>query len=175
MMSKRTHSIHELAEALDKRFRRHRRWRVAVTCLSAVVAFVTVYLLVLPAVTLESTVDTPGITVNHEENADRAGQSSAEVTAKTNSDEQSADSSEHDMAEQNDGTLQKGAESNSAVNEATRTDDTAQADGTQGTSDSAAKSPVVQQESQPEVLSSALDEVIAEGTMANREGEAGAI
>ena len=149
MMSKRTHSIHELAEALDKRFRRHRRWCVAVTCLSAVVAFVTVYLLVLPAVTLESTVDTPGITVNHEENADRAGQSSAEVTAKTNSDEQSADSSEHDMAEQNDGT--------------------------QGTSDTAAKSPVVQQESQPEVLSSALDEVIAEGTMANREGKADAI
>lgn len=61
MDSKRTHSIKEFLEALDRRFRRHRRWQVAVTCLSAMVVFATVYMLVLPAVTLESNVDVPGI------------------------------------------------------------------------------------------------------------------
>ena len=61
MDSKRTHSIKEFLEALDRRFRRHRRWQVAVTCLSAMVVFATVYMLVLPAITLESSNEVPGI------------------------------------------------------------------------------------------------------------------
>lgn len=54
-------SITELARRLERRYRRHRVWQIAVTCLSAVVVFVTVYMLVLPAVTLEADGEVPGI------------------------------------------------------------------------------------------------------------------
>ena len=85
MSEKRTHNIQELAEALDKRVRRHRRWQIAVTCLSAVVVFVTVYMLVLPAVTLESDVEVPGIELQSAETSE---------TEKTDDDVENGDTSD---------------------------------------------------------------------------------
>ena len=59
--------ITALAKRLEDRFRRHRAWQVGVTALSAVVVFVTVYLLVLPAVTLEASNEVPGIELSAKE------------------------------------------------------------------------------------------------------------
>ena len=61
MDDRHTPTIAEFAQMLERRFRRHRAWQIGVTCLSSIVVFATVYMLVLPAVTLESSNEVPGI------------------------------------------------------------------------------------------------------------------
>ena len=96
MDDRRLHSIKDLLEALDRRMRRYRRWQVAVTCLSAVVVFVTVYMLVLPAVTLESSVDVPGI---ERTAGDESGGDGAEGSAVQTDEEDDRDVAEKDQAD----------------------------------------------------------------------------
>lgn len=61
MDDRHTPTIAEFAQMLERRFRMHRAWQIGVTCLSAIVVFATVYMLVLPAITLESSNEVPGI------------------------------------------------------------------------------------------------------------------
>lgn len=57
---KQNHTIREIIHELEARVRSNRRWRVVATCLASVVVFTTVYLLVLPAITIQTSDDLSG-------------------------------------------------------------------------------------------------------------------
>lgn len=67
MDDRHTPTIAEFAQMLERRFRMHRAWQIGVTCLSAIVVFAAVYLLVLPAITLEASNEVPGIELSAKE------------------------------------------------------------------------------------------------------------
>lgn len=74
---KQNHTIREIIHELEARVRSNRRWRVVATCLASVVVFTTVYLLVLPAITMETSDDVPGIQTLSEEDTALTGEAAA--------------------------------------------------------------------------------------------------
>lgn len=98
MSNTKKHNLRELAEAFDRHVKKHHGWRATVTVLAAIVVFVTAYLLVLPAVTLESNVDVPGMVDQLSEDVETAGESDSQS---------SPDSSETptDVAEKDEGQI----------------------------------------------------------------------
>lgn len=159
MDSKRTHSIKEFLEALDRRFRRHRRWQVAVTCLSAMVVFATVYMLVLPAITLESSNEVPGIELlANGEQEDEKNEGEKNGGEKNVEDVESADdgSEPESPASSSDG---NGVADESVVAGSTGMQADSQGSGASASSQSEGDDPVT--------YDSPTDEIMAEGTLAN--------
>ncbi|MDN0054713.1 leucine-rich repeat protein [Collinsella ihumii] len=175
MDSKRTHSIKEFLEALDRRFRRHRRWQVAVTCLSAMVVFATVYMLVLPAVTLESNVDVPGIELQTD--GDQGTGEYTEGGSPQNPDGDSGDGFESGSADAGEPNgSEPSDELGGNADQQTKTESILPSmNNTEQNASSAPQGQAADDGSQPAMQSDALDEVLGEGTIANAEGEANAI
>ena len=100
MSNTKKHNLRELAEAFDRHVRKHHGWRATVTVLAAIVVFVTAYLLVLPAVTLESNVDVPGMVDQLSEDVETAGESDSQSSP--DSSEMPADGAEKDEGQISD-------------------------------------------------------------------------
>lgn len=173
MSEKRTHNIQELAEALDKRVRRHRRWQIAVTCLSAVVVFVTVYMLVLPAVTLESDVDVPGIELQTTgEQGDGAGTTAGDGVPEENEGEKDGPIAFESETRQSTSDEEVSEQlSDSEKQEVPTQIPTSEVPSVQ----SASANGLAKASNGLAVQSGALDEVLGEGKIANAEGEQDAI
>lgn len=185
MSNSRTRALRELAAVLDRRPGGLRGRRTAVAALAVVVVFVTAYLLVLPAMTLEGTVSVPGIerAVGEGGPLDQQGSDPSVAGGEGQTSPDASVAKKDEASAQGDGAA-------NAAQDAEREQGVAQ-----DVEQSAEPEPNVGQDGEKDVtpeqgsdqsalqdagastqpLDSALDEVIAEGTMANREGEANAI
>ena len=152
MDDRHTPTIAEFAQMLERRFRRHRAWQIGVTCLSSIVVFATVYMLVLPAVTLESSNEVPGIELlanGEQEGEKNEGEKNVEDV------ESADDGSEPESPESSsDG---NGVPDESVVASSTSVQAGAQGNGTGASPQSEGDDPIT--------YDSPTDEVIAEGSL----------
>ncbi|MBM6952892.1 leucine-rich repeat protein [Enorma phocaeensis] len=131
---KQNHIIREIIHELEARVRSNRRWRVVATCLASVVVFTTVYLLVLPAITMETSDDVPGIEALGEEATltyyatDGTPASSAEEAAELSSRVSSGDVSNGDAPASNQDGAGTGATTDDGAADVTATDPSNPAD-----------------------------------------------
>lgn len=131
---KQNHTIREIIHELEARVRSNRRWRVVATCLASVVVFTTVYLLVLPAITMETSDDVPGIEALGEEATltyyatDGTPASSAEEAAELSSRVSSGDVSNGDAPASNQDGAGTGATTDDGTTDVTATDPSNPAD-----------------------------------------------
>lgn len=131
---KQNHTIREIIHELEARVRSNRRWRVVATCLASVVVFTTVYLLVLPAITMETSDDVPGIEALGEEATltyyatDGTPASSAEEAAELSSRVSSGDVSNGDAPASNQDGAGTGATTDDGAADVTATDPSNPAD-----------------------------------------------
>lgn len=154
MDDRHTPTIAEFAQMLERRFRRHRTWQIGVTCLSAIVVFATVYMLVLPAITLESSNEVPGIELLA--NGGQEGEKSEgekNVESAEGADEVSDPES---PASSSDG---NGVADESVVASSTGMQADSQGSGASASSQSEGDDPVT--------YDSPTDEIMAEGALAN--------
>lgn len=152
MDDRHTPTIAEFAQMLERRFRMHRAWQIGVTCLSAIVVFATVYMLVLPAITLESSNEVPGIELlanGEQEDEKNEGEKNVE-------DVESADdgSEPESPASSSDG--------NGVADESVVASPTGMQTDSQGGGASASSQP---EGDEPVTYDSPTDEVIAEGSL----------
>lgn len=154
MDDRHTPTIAEFAQMLERRFRRHRAWQIGVTCLSAIVVFATVYMLVLPAITLESSNEVPGIELL----------ANGEQEGEKNEDEKNVEDVESADEVSDPESPESSSDGNGVPDEPVVASSTSVQAGAQGNGDSASSQP---EGDEPVTYDSPTDEVIAEGTLAN--------